>query len=122
MTWMLLAIRGLLAVLFLFAGGMKLVTPADILAAQSGLSAGFLQFIGVCEVLGAFGLVLPGLFHIREELTPLAALGLVIIMIGATVMSVVQGGALMGIAPFLIGGFAALTAVSTWRLTLRVSQ
>lgn len=122
MTWMLWTVRGLLAALFLFAGGMKLVTPADILAAQSGLSGGFLQFIGICEVLGAFGLVLPGLFHIREELTPVAALGLVIIMVGATVMSVVQGGALMGVAPLVIGSLAAVTAARTWRLTLRVTH
>ncbi len=122
MTWMLWAVRGLLAALFLFAGGMKLVTPADMLAAQSGLSGGFLQFIGVCEVLGGLGLILPGLLHIREELTPLAAAGLVIIMAGATVVSVAQGGALMGIAPLVIGVLAATTAAATWRLTFRVSQ
>jgi hypothetical protein len=46
----------------------------------------FLRFLGVAAVLGALGLVLPGLLRIRPGLTPLAAAGLVIIMIGATVV------------------------------------
>ena len=44
------------------------------------------SFIGVAEVLGAIGLILPGVLRIRPGLTPLAAAGLVIIMIGATVI------------------------------------
>src|SRR5258706_3368555 len=44
----------------------------------------FLRFIGTCEVLGGLAMVLPGLLEIRTGITPLAAAGLVIIMIGAT--------------------------------------
>src|SRR5690349_7693350 len=79
----------LLAALFLFAGGFKLFAPAAELAKQSPIfPPAFLKFIGVCEILGAFGLVLPGLFGVQRRLTPLAASGLVIIMIGAVVSTV----------------------------------
>ena len=52
-------IQGLLALLFLFAGGVKLIVPIAAMAKQTGLPGGFLRFIAVCEVLGALGLVLP---------------------------------------------------------------
>src|SRR5262245_5162404 len=58
-------LQGVLAALFLFAGGFKLVAPMAELARVSPLPAAFLKFIGVCEVLGALGLVLPGLFRVR---------------------------------------------------------
>ena len=44
----------------------------------------------MAEVLGAIGLILPGLLRIRPDLTPLAAVGLVIIMIGATALTLVD--------------------------------
>lgn len=102
--------QGLLAALFLFAGGMKLVTPADVLAAQSHMSGAFLKFIGVCETLGALGLVLPGIFRIQQRLTPLAAAGLVIIMIGAVVTTLVQGQGAAAVIPAVVGLLAAYVA------------
>ena len=102
--------QGLLAALFLFAGGMKLVLPTDTLAAQSHLPGAFMKFIGLAEALGALGLVLPGIFHIRERLTPLAAAGLVIIMIGAVVTTIVQGQGLGAIVPAVVGLLAAYVA------------
>ena len=76
-------VQGLLAALFLFAGVMKLVLPLDQMTGTVPLPGAFLRFIGVVEVLGAVGLILPSLLRIRPGLTPLAAGGLVIIMIGA---------------------------------------
>lgn len=102
--------QGILAALFLFAGGMKLVMPTEVLAAQSHMSGEFMKFIGVCEMLGAFGLVLPGLFRIQERLTPLAAAGLVIIMIGATVTTVVQGQGAGAVVPAIVGVLAYYVA------------
>ena len=102
--------QGILAALFLFAGGMKLVVPADALAAQSHLPGAFMKFIGLAETLGALGLVLPGLFRIRQAVTPLAATGLVIIMIGATVTTVVQGQGPAALVPALVGVVAAYVA------------
>jgi DoxX-like protein len=84
-TRMLWIAQGLLALIFLVAGGAKLMMPAQTLAQQSGLPGAFMQFIGVCEVLGALGLLLPGILKIQEQLTPVAASGLAVIMAGATV-------------------------------------
>ena len=100
-------IQGLLAALFLFAGGMKLVMPVALLAQQSHLPGPFMKFIGTCEVLGAIGLIVPGLTKIREHLTPLAAAGLVIIMIGATTVSVLQGLGAAAVVPAIVGVLAA---------------
>ena len=103
-------VQSVLAALFLFAGGMKLVTPADVLAAQSHMSGEFLKFIGICETLGALGLVLPGIFRIQQRLTPLAAAGLVIIMIGAVVTTLVQGQGAAAVIPAVVGLLAAYVA------------
>src|SRR2546427_5303517 len=84
-------VQGLLAALFLFAGGAKLVLPLDQMTGPVALPGWFLRFLGVAEVLGALGLVLPGLLRIRPGLTPLASAGLVIIMIGATGVTWVGG-------------------------------
>ena len=78
-------IQGLLAALFLFAGSMKLILPIEAMAGPVSLPGWFLRFIGVAEVAGAIGLILPWLTRIRPRLTPVAASGLVIIMSGATV-------------------------------------
>lgn len=107
-------IQILLALLFLFAGSMKLIMPVEALTAQSPLSGGFLRFIGVAEVLGALGLILPGLLHIQPNLTPLAAAGLVTIMVGATWMTVPMGA--MALMPFATGVLAAFVAYGRWRL------
>ena len=71
-------VQVLLAVVFLFTGGSKLAMPSAVLAAQSHLPGAFMKFIGVCEILGALGLVLPGLFHVQQRLTPLAAACLIV--------------------------------------------
>src|SRR5437868_15425733 len=86
-------IQILLALLFLFAGGSKFVMPVDQMTQgmPAALANGsFIHFIGVCEVPGGLGLVLPGLLSVKPFLTPLAAAGRVIIMIGATVLTVPQ--------------------------------
>src|SRR3954465_11811183 len=98
--------QGVLAALFLFAGGMKLVVPAAALAAQAHLPGAFMKFIGVCETLGAFGLILPGLFHIRERQTPLAPPGPAMHMIGAVVTTIVQGQGFGAIVPAVVGVLA----------------
>lgn len=103
-------VQALLAALFLFAGGTKLVLPAAVLTKGSPFSAPFLRFIGVAEILGALGLVLPGITGIKPVLTPLAATGLVIIMIGATVTTVATLGVGMAILPFVTGILAAFVA------------
>jgi len=103
--------QGVLAALFLFAGGTKLVMPAAALAAQSHMPGEFIKFIGVCETLGALGLILPGVFRIQERLTPLAAAGLTIIMTGAVVTTLAQGqGPALAILPAIVGVLTAYVA------------
>ena len=99
MNYALWIVQGLLALLFLFAGGMKLVLPIEALTEQMPLPGLFVRFIGVAEVLGGIGLILPGLLRIRPGLTPLAAVGLVIIMIGATVLTLAGGEVAIGADP-----------------------
>jgi uncharacterized membrane protein YphA (DoxX/SURF4 family) len=115
MNILLWIIQILLALMFLFAGGLKLVFPADQLQAQAPAGAVhfsnlFMKFIGVCEVVGALGLVLPGLFRIRKGLTALAALGLLIIMIGAVIISPIGQGIGAAIPPLIIGLLCAFVA------------
>jgi hypothetical protein len=108
-------VQVLLALLFLFAGGTKLVLPLDKLAGPVPLPGPFLRFIGVAEILGALGLVLPGLFGIRPGLTPLAAGGLVIIMIGATAVTLAGGTIALAIIPLVVGLLAAFVAYGRWK-------
>ena len=116
MTYALWIVQGLLALLFLFAGGMKLVMPIEALTQQTPLPGLFVRFIGVAEVLGAVGLILPGLLRIRPGLTPLAAAGLVIIMIGATVLTLAGGDAVPALMPLVVGLLSAFVAYGRWRL------
>ena len=117
MNAVLWIIQVALAGLFVFAGGAKLVMPIDKLtAAAPGMPGAFLRFIGVCELLGGLGLVLPGLLRIRPFLTPLAAAGLVIVMIGATVTTLGIGTVMMALLPLVTGILAAFVAYGRWRL------
>ncbi len=109
-------VQGLLAALFLFAGGAKLVLPLDQMAGPVALPGWFLRFLGVAEVLGALGLILPGLLRIRPGLTPLAAAGLVIIMIGATVVTLVGGMVAVALMNLVVALLAAFVAYGRWRL------
>ena len=105
------------ALVFLFAGSVKFIMPADKM--QQGpiqLPLAFMYFIGLCEVLGAFGLLLPGIFRIRTALTPLAAAGLTIIMIGATVLSVEAMGISAAPVPAILGAITAWIAYARARV------
>ena len=111
----------MLALLFLFAGGSKLVIPPDVLAKMGSpnqilLPGWFVRFIGVMEVLGALGLILPGLLRIKPWLTPLAAAGLVVIMIGAAALTMAADGVAAGAVPLMAGLLAAFVAYGRWRL------
>ncbi len=109
--------QGLLAAIFLFAGGMKLVLPVEEMTRELPMPGLFLRFIGVCEVLGAVGVIFPWLLRIRPGLTPLAAAGLVIIMIGATALTLMTGDIATALIPMVVGILAAFVAYGRWRLT-----
>ena len=121
MSIVLWIVQVLLALLFLFAGGTKLVMSPEALAAmgspnQVHLPGLFIKFIGVCEVLGALGLILPGLLRIKLGLTPLAAVGLLIILLGAIVLTFIADGILPALMPLLAALLAAFVAYGRWRL------
>lgn len=101
-----------LALLFLFAGSDKLLTSAEQMTAQMevDIPMWFLRFIGVCEVAGGLGLVLPAVSRIRTGLTALAACGLVIIMVGATILTAAAGSVPTAVFPLLVGVAAAFVA------------
>ena len=106
-------VQGLLAVVFLFSGVMKLITPPEAVAAQMALPLPiwFAQVVAVCEVLGALGLVLPGLLRVRTGLTAWAATGLAVLMVGAVATTLLGGmGVVAAILPLVVGVLAALVA------------
>jgi uncharacterized membrane protein YphA (DoxX/SURF4 family) len=111
-------VQVLLAAIFLFAGGMKLVTPIEEMMKQMPLPlpGWFVWFTGVVEVLGAIGVILPWLLGIRPGLTPLAAAGLVIVMIGATVYTLAAGDLAVALISVAVGLLAAFVACGRWRL------
>jgi hypothetical protein len=116
MVYALWIIQGLLAALFLFAGVVKLVLPAEVLAAGTTLPVAFLRFIAVAEVLGALGLILPAALRIRPGLTPLAALGLTMIMIGATTTVLVGPMPETVPIPIISGLLSAFVAYGRWKI------
>jgi uncharacterized membrane protein YphA (DoxX/SURF4 family) len=109
-------VQVLLAALFVFAGVMKFVMPVAVMAKQAGLPGWFMHFIAAAEVCGGLGLVLPGLVRIRPGLTPLAAAGLVPIMIGATVVTLRIAPPSQAALPALCGLLAAWLAWGRWRV------
>jgi uncharacterized membrane protein YphA (DoxX/SURF4 family) len=111
-TSALWSLQVLLALLFLFAGSMKLLTPIEVMAAQMSvpLPGWFLQFIGVTECAGALGLILPGLLRIKRGLTPLAAGGLILIMLGATIVTILGGQLAPALLPLVVGLLCATIA------------
>jgi hypothetical protein len=103
-------VQVLLALTFLFAGGSKLVLPLEAMKGPVAIPGLFIRFIGVCEISGALGLLLPGIFRIKQYLTPAAAVGLVLIMSGAVTVTI-EGGMIGGaIVPLIVGVLAAFVA------------
>jgi hypothetical protein len=96
MNVVLWVVAGLLALVFLAAGGMKVAQPKEKLAA-SGLGwtedfgSGAIKLIGATEVLGAIGLILPPLVGVLPILAPLAAVGLALMMVGAAITHARRG-------------------------------
>lgn len=115
------SIQGLLAALFLFAGGMKLVMPIEMMKGPVELPGLFLRFIGVCELLGAIGLILPELLRIKRVLTPVAAAALTIIMVGATVITAMGGALAPALVPFVVGVLLSVVAYGRGRVAVRAA-
>ena len=112
MSKLLWVLQVLLAFVFVFAAVAKLMmSTADLEAAMTvPLPVAFVRLVSVLELLGAAGLLLPGLFRTRTQLVPLAAACLALLMIGAaatTVVSMGVGAALMPLVLALVAAFVA---------------
>jgi hypothetical protein len=116
MNVVLWIIQVLLALLFLFAGVTKLILPIEEMTKQMAMPGLFLRFLGVAEVLGALGLILPGLFRVKTWLTPLAAALLTIIVIGATVVTLMIGGGATALIPLMTALLCAFVGYARWRV------
>lgn len=82
----------LLAIAFLMAGGMKVTQPMEKLKKAmswtSHTTVGTVRLVGILEILGALGLILPAVTGVLPWLTPVAAIGLVLTMIGAAIVHI----------------------------------
>lgn len=107
-------VQGLLAAAFGMAGFMKLTAPIEQLA-ENGMSfvndysVGMVRFIGISELLGALGLIIPAAFRFKTFLTPLAAVGLAIIMVLATSYHIGANEPIIGSVVFFV-----LTTFIAW--------
>ena len=115
MKYALWIVSGLLAAMFLFAGGMKLVMPAELLAEQSPLPILFVRIVGLAEVLGAIGLILPSALRIRPGLTIVAAVELTHVMVAAALLTAAMGDPASATIPLAVGALAAFVAIGRYR-------
>jgi putative oxidoreductase len=116
---LLWVLQVLLAVFFVWHGWLYVAPPADLQPAleQMGLPAAFRVFIGLAEWLGAAGLVLPALTRVAPWLTPLAALGLMVVTGSAVVFHLTRGE--LASVPMVAVLFALLAVVAYGRWALR---
>jgi uncharacterized membrane protein YphA (DoxX/SURF4 family) len=117
MNILLWILQALLSLLFIFAGVMKFLMPvAEMQKGSPVVFPGwFFHFIGVCEILGGIGLILPALLRTKPGLTPLAAAGLCIITLGATIVTA-MASVPMAATPFVICLLSFFVAFGRWRL------
>jgi len=111
-------IQVFLAVQYLFHGWIFVSPPAVMAEAMAGmgLNPAFRQFIGIAEILAAIGLVLPALTRIQPWLTPLAALGLTVVMISATIFHIGRNEVPNAISGANLLVLVALTAYLRWKV------
>lgn len=107
----------LLAIVFGMAGFMKLFTPYEHLVSTQAwarsIPAPLVKFIGIAEIAGVLGVILPAATRIKPMLTPLAATGFVVIMILASIVHVSIGQP--PVTTVIIGGLAAFVAWGRWK-------
>ncbi len=117
MTYILWTVQVLLALVFVFAGGFKLLTPIDVLTTLVPLPGLAIRVVGLAEVLGGLGLILPGVLGIRPTLTPLAAVELIHVMLAATLLTLAtQSDATQALIPLATGLLSAFVAYGRWRV------
>ncbi len=116
MNALLWVLQALLAVAFFAHGWILLVPPASLMEAMAPIPIAFRIFLGLAEMAAAVGLTLPGLSGIQTWWTSFAALGIMIVMISATVFHMSRGeaGAAMTTIGLLI--IATFVAYMRWKV------
>lgn len=104
-------VSGLLALFFLTAGADKVfASDADLEAMANGIPELMLRASGVAEIAGALGLVVPAATRILPVLTPVAAAGLTLTMVLATIANLVAGAYVVIAQTLILGAVSALVA------------
>ena len=106
----------LLAVAFLAHGWLFLFPPADMVEQMSSIPAAFRMFLGVAEVSAAVGLTLPGITRILPWLVSCAAAGLMVVMIGATVLHTTRGEYSSAITTAILLVVVTFVAYMRWKV------
>ncbi|MDX1523472.1 MAG: DoxX family protein [Anaerolineae bacterium] len=109
----------LLGVYFFSVGVNHFIVPPGLPEAMSWmyeLPTWLHYFSGTAEILGGLGLILPGLTKIQTRLTPLAAAGLVLVMVGAMVWHVQRGEVVNIFLNLILAALAGFIAYGRWRV------
>ena len=117
MNIMLWVLQVLLALAFLAHGWLFLSPPADMVEQMNAsIRPAFRVFIGVAEVLAAVGLIVPGVTRILPWLVPAAAAGLMIVMIGATILHATRGESTSALTTAVLFVMVTFVAYMRWRV------
>lgn len=110
-------LQGLLAAVMAMAGAMKASQGKDKLSADPKMawvedfSDGAVRGIGALEVAGAAGLILPWALDVARALTPIAAVGVAVLMAGAAIIHLRRGEAAATVPPLVLGAIAVVIAI-----------
>jgi uncharacterized membrane protein YphA (DoxX/SURF4 family) len=120
MKYALWIVQILLALAFVAAGFMKLTAPVEQLAQTmiwvSDVPVWLVRFIGLAELAGGLGLILPALTRIQPQLTPLAAAGLALDMFLAAIFHLTRGEFGFIVPNLVLLALAAFVAYGRWKL------
>ena len=117
MNILLWVLQALLAAAFLAHGLLLLMPPPDIATLlYASLPRGFWVFLGWAEVAAAIGITLPGATRIQPWLVPLAAAGIMFVMVSATIWHIVRGEISSAFVTLLLLAMSTYVAYMRWRI------
>jgi len=116
MNALLWVLQVLLAAAFFAHGMLFLTPPANMVEQLSVFPRPFQIFLGTAEVLAAIGLTLPGITRIQPWLVPCAAAGVMIVMIGATILHTARGEVSSAIITAILLMIATFIAYMRWKV------
>jgi hypothetical protein len=117
MNILLWVLQVLLALAFLAHGWILIVPPASIVdQLNASIPRWFQLFIGIAEIVAAVGLILPGLTRIQPWFVYWAAVGIMIVMVSATVFHVARGEISSAITTMVLLAIATFVAYMRWRV------